>query len=61
MSKEGSLLRATGAQSPISIADQAVEIMYAIMEGEEIQFRYPVETFLITPDNVADYGTDGWQ
>jgi ribose transport system substrate-binding protein len=61
MSKEGSLLRATGAQSPISIADKAVEIMYDIMEGKEVQFRYPVETFLITPDNVADYGTDGWQ
>lgn len=61
MSKEGSLLRATGAQSPISIADQAVEIMYDIMEGKEVQFRYPVETFLITPDTVADYGTDGWQ
>lgn len=61
MSKEGSLLRATGAQSPISIADKAVEIMYDIMAGKEVQFRYPVDTFLISPENVADYGTDGWQ
>lgn len=56
-----SLMEGTGAQSPMSIAEKAVEIMYDVMEGKEVDERYPVETFLITADNVADYGTDGWQ
>jgi ribose transport system substrate-binding protein len=56
-----SLIEGTGAQSPISIAKTAVDIMYKYLAGEEVDDRYPVETFLITADNVADYGTDGWQ
>lgn len=56
-----SLMEGTGAQSPVSIAEKAVEIMYDYLAGEEVDDRYPVETFLITADNVAEYGTDGWQ
>ncbi len=56
-----SLIEGTGAQSPISIADQAVAIMYAVMAGQEVKDTYPVNTFLITADNVSQYGTDGWQ
>ena len=55
------LIEGTGAQSPVSIADKAVEIMYDYLAGKPVEDRYPVETFLITADNVADYGTDGWQ
>ena len=56
-----SLIEGTGAQSPVSIAEQAVKIMYDYVEGKQVEERYPVETFLITSDNVAKYGTDGWQ
>lgn len=56
-----SLIEGTGAQSPISIAKTSVDIMYKFLAGEAVEDRYPVETFLITADNVADYGTDGWQ
>lgn len=56
-----SLIEGTGAQSPISIADKSVEIMYDILEGKKVEERYPVETFLITQENVKEYGTDGWQ
>ncbi|HCR84445.1 MAG TPA: sugar ABC transporter substrate-binding protein, partial [Lachnospiraceae bacterium] len=56
-----SLLEGTGAQSPVAIAQKAVEIMYDVMEGKDVEDRYPVETFMITADNVDDYGTDGWQ
>lgn len=56
-----SLMEGTGAQSPIAIAEQAVEIMYNYLAGEDVDERYPVDTFLITADNVAEYGTDGWQ
>lgn len=56
-----SLMEGTGAQSPVAIAEKAVQIMYDLMEGKKVDARYPVETFLITADNVKDYGTDGWQ
>ena len=56
-----SLIEGTGAQSPVSIADKAVEIMYKVMNSESVEDTYPVDTFLITADNVKDYGTDGWQ
>ncbi len=56
-----SLIEGTGAQSPVSIAETSVDLMYKIMAGEEVEDRYPVDTFLITADNVDEYGTDGWQ
>ena len=61
LAKEDSMIAGTGAQSPVTIAETAVDLMYKHLAGEEIDDRYPVETFLITADNVADYGTDGWQ
>ena len=56
-----SLIEGTGAQSPVAIAEKAVEIMYNHVEGKAVDKEYPVDTFLITADNVKDYGTDGWQ
>jgi len=35
--------------------------MYSYLNGDKVDDRYPVETFLITSDNVKDFGTDGWQ
>lgn len=61
LASSNSLIEATGAQSPINIAKKSVEVMYKIMDGEKIESRYPVETFLITADNVDKYGVDGWQ
>ncbi len=58
---DGSLIEGSGAQSPKSIALKAVEIMYDYLAGKDVDPRYPVPTFLITRDNVKDYGTDGWQ
>lgn len=51
----------SGAQSPISIGKTIAELYYKWLAGEEIEERYPIETFMINADNVADYGTDGWQ
>lgn len=56
-----SLMEGTGAQSPVTIAETAVDLLYRYLDGEELEERYPVETFLITADNVEEYGTDGWQ
>ena len=58
---KGSLIEGSGAQSPVNIAKKSVELMYKIMAGEKVDARYPVPTFLITSDNVAKYGTTGWQ
>lgn len=61
LARGDSLMEGTGAQSPVAIAEKAVEIMYKYMAGESLDARYPVDTFLITASNVAEYGTDGWQ
>lgn len=56
-----SLIEGSGAQSPVNIATTSADVMYKMLNGETIDTRYPVETFLITSDNVAEYGTTGWQ
>ncbi|MCR5764147.1 MAG: sugar ABC transporter substrate-binding protein [Treponema sp.] len=61
LASSSSLIEGTGAQSPINIAKQSVELMYKIKAGEAVDPRYPVPTFFISKDNVSKYGTDGWQ
>jgi ribose transport system substrate-binding protein len=61
LAASSSLIEGTGAQSPLNIAKQSVELMYKIMAGEKVEARYPVPTFLITKDNVKQFGTTGWQ
>lgn len=58
---EGSQLVGTGAQSPIQIGEISAEVAYKIMNGEDFERVTPVETFLITEENVEEYGVDGWQ
>lgn len=59
--KENTLMAGTGAQSPVTIAEKAVELMYAYLDGETPEKEYPVDTFLINAENVEQYGIDGWQ
>lgn len=56
-----SCVEGTGAQSPMTIGKTIAETAYAWLNGETVEEFIPIETFLITADNVADYGTDGWQ
>ena len=51
----------TGAQSPMSIGKTIAEVYYKWAAGEEVEARYPINTFMINADNVAEFGTDGWQ
>ena len=51
----------SGAQSPMTIGKTIAELYYKWAAGEEVEARYPIETFMINADNVADYGTEGWQ
>ncbi len=55
------ILEGTGAQSPITIGKTIAETAYAYLDGEEVEAFIPIETFLVTADNVEEYGTDGWQ
>ncbi|MDD3840475.1 MAG: sugar ABC transporter substrate-binding protein [Clostridia bacterium] len=61
IASEDSQFVGSGAQSPISIGVQSVEVAYQILNGEPYEERTPVETFMINKDNVSEYGTDGWQ
>ena len=51
----------TGAQSPMSIGKTIAEVYYKVEAGETVEARYPIPTFMINADNVAKFGTDGWQ
>ena len=51
----------SGAQSPMTIGKTIAELYYKWAAGEEVESRYPIETFMINADNVAEFGTEGWQ
>ena len=51
----------TGAQSPMSIGKTIAEVYYKVEAGETVEARYPIATFMINADNVAEFGTDGLQ
>lgn len=61
LSKPGTLMEGTGAQSPINIGKKAVEVGTAILDGKDYEKETYEETFFINKDNVEMYGTDGWQ
>ena len=51
----------TGAQSPMNIGKTIAELYYKWVDGEEIEDRYPIETFMINSDNIDEYNNGGWQ
>ena len=51
----------TGAQSPMNIGKTIAELYYKWVAGEEIEDRYPIETFMINSDNIEEYNNGGWQ
>ncbi len=51
----------SGAQSPMTIGKTIAELYYKWLAGEEIEARYPIETFMINSDNIAEYNNGGWQ
>ena len=58
---KGTMIEGTGAQSPITIGKTIANTAYDWLAGKEVEAYIPIETFLVTEDNVDDYGTDGWQ
>ncbi len=55
------MIEGTGAQSPVTIGKTIAETAYAYLAGEDVEAYIPIKTFLITADNVDEFGTDGWQ
>ena len=43
------------------IGKTIAELYYKWLAGEEIEDRYPIETFMINSDNIAEYNNGGWQ
>lgn len=60
MIEEG-IMEATAAQFPRQIGREAAEAAYRILEGEQTEPAILIETVLITQENLAQYGSDGWQ
>ena len=58
--KDGSMT-GTGAQSPQQIGKKAAQAALDVIDGKTIEKSIVVDTFLITKNNVDEYGTDGWQ
>lgn len=61
LTKPGTLMEGTGAQSPINIGKKAVETGINILEGKDYEEQIYEDTFFINKENVEMYGTDGWQ
>lgn len=60
MIEEG-IMEATAAQFPRKIGREAAEAAYRILEGGQTEPVILIETELITRENLAEYGSDGWQ
>ncbi len=60
-SLKNSCVEGTGAQSPITIGKTIAKTAYEWLDGKNVESFIPIETFLITADNVDEFGTDGWQ
>lgn len=54
-------LEAFAAESPMSLAVNAYNVMYRYLDGETVKKQYLTETFLVTKDNIGDYQIDIWQ
>ena len=59
MIKAGTM-EGTGSQSPETLGYESMMSALDVLAGKEIEKEIVVDTFLITADNVEDYGTDGW-
>ena len=52
----------TGAQSPMTIGKTIAELYYQWKaDPESVEDRYPIDTFMINSDNIAEYNNGGWQ
>ena len=60
MIKNGQI-EGTGSQSPNTLGFDSMVAAFKLENGEEVEHKIDVDTFLITKENVDEFGTDGWQ
>lgn len=61
LKKQGTLIRGTCAQSPITMGKDAAKVGVQMLSGESYEKEIYEEVFFINADNVDMYGVDGWQ
>lgn len=61
MEENNPYLTAFAAESPISLAMSAYAVMHQYLDGEKVKKQYLTETFLVTRENLSEYGVDMWQ
>ena len=60
MIKEG-YMEGSSAQQPLLIANEALAMAYAYLDGEEVEKLVIVPVAMITRDNIDDFDLAGWQ
>ncbi len=60
MVKNGKM-EGTGAQSPETLGYDSMISAFDFLDGKTLEKNVVVDTFIITAENVDQYGTDGWQ
>lgn len=54
-------MEGTGSQSPETLGYDSMAAAFNVLQGNEVDKKIVVDTFLISADNVDEFGTDGWQ
>lgn len=55
------MMRASAAQFPTEIGKEAADVIYRLLEGEQVEKDILVPVELITEENVEQFGIDRWQ
>lgn len=55
------MMAASVAQFPSEIGTRTADVIYKLLNGEEIEKHILVPVKLVTKDNVEDFGIDRWQ
>ena len=55
------MMEASAAQFPTEIGKEAAEIIYRLLNGENVQKNILVPVELVTQENVRQFGIDRWQ
>lgn len=56
-----SSIEGAGAQSPVTMAETLIETAYQYIDGEDVATEVTIPTFLVTADNVEEFGAEDWQ
>ena len=54
-------MEGSSAQQPLLIANEALAMAYAYLDGEEVEKLVIVPVAMITRDNIDDFDLAGWQ